>query len=310
MAKVRHGVAGDPIAHSLSPIVASLVAEHIRASDSTRAPELKGVAVIPTKGIENALAWGYAGAFPSPPDWEPVGSPLGKFRANTLLERAVTAAMEIEVSDSRLPNAELPVEEIDAPATGHEEVWISITSPLKHQLSAAAVRCVDNAMSTRSVNSLRWDGHSWWAASTDGDGMLMVAKAFGHDISGVLGIIGGGGTARSVAAAWCDAGGKINHLGGRRALNEEGPWELCDDEPDLKIDFDEGGGDILAPYGVMEGDFDSRIEYLSANADGRWLLCAQHLLAWSRLWSPRQSDLLPSLDLLMTRLVAAEVHLA
>ena len=310
MAKVRHGVAGDPIAHSLSPIVASLVAAHIRENDGASAPELKGVAVIPTKGIENALAWGYAGAVPSPPDWEPVGSPLGKFRANTLLERAVTATMEIEVGDSRLPNADLPVVEIDAPATGNEEVWISITSPLKHQLSAAAVRCVDNAMSTRSVNSLRWDGHSWWAASTDGDGMLMVAKAFGHDTSGVLGIIGGGGTARAVAASWCDAGGKINHLGGRRALNEEGPWKLCDDEPDLKIDFDDGGGDNLAPYGVMEGDFDSRIEYLSENADGRWLLCAQHLLAWSRLWSPRHSNSLPSLDLLMTRLVAAEVHLA
>ena len=310
MAKVRHGVAGDPIAHSLSPIVASLVAAHIRENDGASAPELKGVAVIPTKGIENALAWGYAGAVPSPPDWKPVGSPLGKFRANTLLERAVTATMEIEVGDSRLPNADLPVVEIDAPATGNEEVWISITSPLKHQLSAAAVRCVDNAMSTRSVNSLRWDGHSWWAASTDGDGMLMVAKAFGHDTSGVLGIIGGGGTARAVAASWCDAGGKINHLGGRRALNEEGPWKLCDDEPDLKIDFDDGGGDILAPYGVMEGDFDSRIEYLSENADGRWLLCAQHLLAWSRLWSPRHSNSLPSLDLLMTRLVAAEVHLA
>ena len=310
MAKVRHGVAGDPIVNSLSPIVASLVAAHLRDNDSTKAPELKGVAVIPTKGIENALAWGYAGAVPSPPDWGPVGSPLGKFRANTLLERAVAAAMEIEDSDPRLPNADLPQIEIDTPATGLEEVWISITAPLKHQLSAAAVRCVDNAMSTRSVNSLRWDGLSWWAASTDGDGMLMVARAFGHDTSGVLGIIGGGGTARSVAAAWSDAGGKINHIGGRRALNEEGPWTLCDDEPDLKINFDDGGGDILAPYGIMEGDFDSRIEYLSTNADGRWLLCAQHLLAWSRLWSPQHSDSLPSLDLLMTRLVAAEVHLA
>jgi hypothetical protein len=60
----------------------------------------------------------------------------------------------------------------------------------------------------------------------------------------------------------------------------------------------------------MEGDYDSRIAHLSNVADGRWLLCAQHLLAWARLWLPEQAENLPSLSLLMTRLVEAEVHLA
>lgn len=58
------------------------------------------------------------------------------------------------------------------------------------------------------------------------------------------------------------------------------------------------------------GDFDSRVESLSANADGRWLLCAQHLMSWASLWAPEYAEHLPSLSLLMTRLIAVEVHLS
>jgi|TARA_B110000495_G_scaffold81363_1_gene69897 hypothetical protein len=309
MAKVRHGVAGEPIGHSLSPVLTALVHSHISRTEGVDIPGLKGVVVIPTDGVENALAWGYAGSLPSPPDWELVGSPLGKFRANTLLERAVTASMEHVDADPRLPNAPLPELNFKTPLPGNEEVWLSLTAPLKHQLSAAAVQCVDNAMQIRSVNALRWDGRSWWAASTDGPGMMLVAEAFGHHSTGVLGIVGGGGTARSVAASWCENGGKIRQLGGNRLLEEDGPWVLCDDEPAFVIDFDNGKGDIIVTYEPMEGDFDSRIKHLASVADGRWLLCAQHLHSWASIWAPKYTDYLPSLSLLMTRLVAVEVHL-
>jgi len=310
MAKVRHGVAGDPIGHSLSPVLTALVHSHLSRTEGVELPGLKGVVVIPTDGVENALAWGYAGSLPSPPDWELVGSPLGKFRANTLLERAVTASMDHVEADSRLPNAQLPESNYETFPLGFEEVWLSLTTPLKHQLSAAAVKYIDNAMEIRSVNSMRWDGRSWSAASTDGPGISLVAEAFGHPSSGVMGITGGGGTARSVAAAWCENGGKVRQLGGNRLLEEDGPWVLCGDEPNFVIDFDNGEGDIIVTYDPMEGDFDSRIEYLSSVADGRWLLCAQHLHSWARIWAPKYSDKLPSLSLLMTRLVAVEVHLS
>lgn len=310
MAKVRHGVAGEPIAHSLSPLLTSLVHAHLAQTKGGQVPELKTLAIIPTSGIENALAWGYAGSLPTTPDWDLVGSPLGKFRANTLLQRAVDAAMEHEIADPHLPDAQLQEQKQVLMPKGVEEVWLSITSPLKHQLSAAAVSTVDDCMITRSVNSLRWDGQSWWAASTDGAGVLMVAEAFGHDTSSVLGIVGGGGTARSTAAAWTNAGGSIKQLDGKRTLDDEGPWKLVDDEADLVIDFDSGKGDIIAPYGELEGDYDARIEYLSKIADGRWLLCAQHLVAWARIWMPSLSEDLPSLALLMTRLIEAEVYLS
>ena len=310
MAKVAHGVAGEPIVHSLSPLLVHLVHAHLSLVDKIKLPDLKNVAIIPTDGVENALAWAYAGAVPNPPDWELVGSPLGKFRANTLLQRAVDAAMEIVQADPRLPGCETPDQLHQTPAPGHDEVWMSITAPLKHQLTAAAVRYIDDSEEVRSVNTMRWDGRQWWAGTTDGDGFLMVAEAFGHSTDSVLGITGGGGTARSVAAAWCAAGGKVNPLGGRRTLDENGPWKFSQDEPALTIDFDDGGGDIIAPYGPMEGDFDSRIEHLAKIADGRWLLVAQHLIAWARLWSPENAIHLPSLSLIMTRIVAAEVYLA
>jgi hypothetical protein len=165
-------------------------------------------------------------------------------------------------------------------------------------------------MEIRSVNTLRWDGRSWWAASTDGPGMLIVAEAFGHDTSGVLGINGGGGTARSVAAAWCQTGGSIKQLGGNRLLEDDGPWTFSDAEPSVTIDFDNDGGDLLVRYQPMDGDFDSRIEMLSKVADGRWLLCAQHLMSWASMWAPKYAEHLPSISLLMTRLVAVEVNLS
>ncbi|MCH1527479.1 MAG: hypothetical protein L7S49_04615, partial [Candidatus Poseidoniaceae archaeon] len=87
------------------------------------------------------------------------------------------------------------------------------------------------------------------------------------------------------------------------------PWDLCDDQHDLTVNFDDDGGDILVRYESMEGDFDERISHLANNADGRWLLCAQHLFAWANLWAPKYAESLPSLSLLMTRLVAVEVHL-
>ena len=137
MAKVRHGVAGDPIGHSLSPVLTALVHSHLSRTEGIELPGLKGVVIIPTDGVENALAWGYAGSLPSPPDWTLVGSPLGKFRANTLLERAVTASMDLVEADSRLPNAEFPESNYETLPQGFEEVWLSLTTPLKHQLSAS-----------------------------------------------------------------------------------------------------------------------------------------------------------------------------
>ena len=101
--KVRHAVAGNPNRAFLISSLNAIVHAHLARTDGVDLPGLKGVAIIPTDGVENALAWGYAGALPSPPEWDLVGSPLGKFRANTLLERAVNVSMEHNEADTRLP---------------------------------------------------------------------------------------------------------------------------------------------------------------------------------------------------------------
>ena len=53
MGKVRHGVAGYPIEHSLSPVLTAIVHAHLSRTDGVELPGLKGVVVIPTEGVEN-----------------------------------------------------------------------------------------------------------------------------------------------------------------------------------------------------------------------------------------------------------------
>ena len=70
---------------------------------------------------------------------------------------------------------------------------------------------------------------------------------------------------------------------------------------------------ILNPvYQSMRGSLDERIESLSTSnnhIDGRWMLAAQHLESWRSLWTPHISDNLPTLEELMTWLVAVEMKL-
>jgi len=316
MVRARYGVAGDPIEHSLSPLLHSIVVDHLRNLDTKPGviPDIQRVEIIPATGVEDALAWGYAGAVPNPPDWQKTSAPLGRFRSNELIKRALEAS---RVLSSSLPEGpDIPVADHQMPI-GSEEVWMSLTTPLKHQLNSAVMRSIDASMAITSVNTLCWDGDAWWCASTDGDGLVMVAKTFAIDIENtVLGIIGGGGTARSIAEAWSRAGGKVNPLGGRRPLEESEYWTLSSEGADLVMDLDVSPGeksddtDICATYQPMNGDFEERLERLmNKPIDGRWMLCAQHLIAWAKLWSPNHAKHLPSLGLLLTRLVHAEAML-
>jgi len=316
MVRARYGVAGDPIEHSLSPLLFSIVIDHLEnlKPKPEGIPEVKRKDIIPAKGIEDALAWGYAGAVPNPPDWNLTSAPLGRFRSNELIRRAIESSSGLP---SLLPNGpKIPAAEHQMPI-GSDEVWMSLTTPLKHQLNSAVMRSVDAGMEIISINTLCWDGDAWWCASTDGDGLVMVAQTFDIDIEkSVLGLIGGGGTARSIAEAWTRAGGSIHPIPGRRTLEDSKNWKLTSKEPDLVMDLDVEPGcesnnsDIMITYLPMEGDAEQRLERLmNKPIDGRWMLCAQHLIAWSRLWCPHVSDYLPSLGQLVTRLAHAEAML-
>ena len=222
---------------------------------------------------------------------------------------------------------------------GKREIWLSITSPLKHQLppDSGAEWTIGEPM-LASVNQMRHDGHEWKVANTDGAGLLMVASEFGFDFNltddlelPLLCMIGGGSTARACAAAWTEAGGKIWWKEGRRNLSSRGPWkdsmvnakDVCDHYGRrLHIDFDQPAGSIPEIKGeridagidapiflsasYSDGDFESVIENeWGLFLDGRWLLVAQHLQGWAHLYNPSAAEDLPTLSELMNILISA-----
>jgi len=315
MVPLRYAVAGQPIAHSLSPLLMHLVAAHVARQHPFPAPS---VDLVEAATISDALAWGYAGAVPNPPVWTHSNGPFGKFRTSTLIKRAVEAAADLTTAE-RLNPAQAPVPQatVDPRLPTRqfsEEVWLNLTAPLKHQLRSTAVTPTDDAGAISSVNALRWDGKGWWSAGLDGRGLLDALVHLGfHPDSHVLGLVGGGGAARSTAAAWTEAGGRWVQLPSRRPLLD-GPWDAgrTTEAPDITAVF-EGDAElpdevlIMAQYSDMEGTVDERIDaLLTAPYDGRWMLAAQHLACWRLLWAPELSEALPSLGTLLHQLVVAE----
>jgi hypothetical protein len=68
---------------------------------------------------------------------------------------------------------------------------------------------------------------------------------------------------------------------------------------------------IESKYHPIDGDHTERVAALTnKTVDGRWLLVGQHLESWSQLWAPQCRDYLPSLDLLISKLIQAETILA
>ena len=65
---VRFAVAGDPIDHSLSPLLHALVEHHLESERgmASGSPTL----LLAMNRIEDVLAWGYSNAMPDAgPDW-------------------------------------------------------------------------------------------------------------------------------------------------------------------------------------------------------------------------------------------------
>jgi len=324
MVVIRYAIAGQPVESSLSPLLTALVAAHLGYPTSEKHLKMELVEV---SALSDALAWGYAGAVPVPRPWAYTGASIGTFRTSALLQKAVAAAMELEAPHGDLaPSSTKPYITTRTAHPGlptrlfDEEIWLNLTSPLKHQLDSSAVVAVDTSMTTKSVNVLRWDGRGWWCAGVDGEGLRMVLHHHGFNATEtVLGLCGGGGAARSTAATWVESGGQLHPLPSRRELDIEGLTNhVTERTPEVLVDFE----DVLCPeetetlmlraaYRPMEGSFEERVSACSSPClDGRWLLAAQHLACWRHLWAPEHASSLPSLDLLLTRLVKAESLLA
>ena len=83
-----------------------------------------------------------------------------------------------------------------------------------------------------------------------------------------------------------------------------------DDDSYLE-DITVSGFCIKSQYHPINGENSDRVAALKTkDVDGRWLLAAQHLESWSQLWAPQCKEDLPSLDLLISKLIQAETILA
>ncbi len=342
MAQVRYAICGHPVAQSLSPLLFGLVISNLERFGKNTEFKLKNTTfeLVDTSVIENALGWGYAGHTPHPPNWDYTGAPFGKYRTEALVKKALEAALNIEDADQRLSSnfeSELENQVIQSRSfllQAHSEhlpthcleneVWLNLTSPLKHQLSSEAVSTIDDSMGLQAVNALRWDGQAWWCAGVDGYGVVSVAQYHGIQVEkgALLGIVGGGAAARATVDAWLKTGGTVRLYPGRRSLEIPLNVESDDSERplDFAIDFDGDANheDIfktcrlrLNPrYHTVDGDIESRVEHLLVTPlDGRWMLVAQHLESWRRLWAPQYAAYLPSIGLLLTQLIHAETVL-
>jgi len=294
MVQIRAAVAGHPVHHSLTPALFMFVADHLRASG-------EGLRIELLKNIDTVD-----------------------------LPEAMTVAYT--------SNRERPRRAERGAAAPRREFWLSLTTPLKHMVPPeSAIELLGDARQIACVNQMLHDGHGWRGAATDGIGLVDVARENGIQFPAPEGQVkvgsepllclhGGGSTARSCASAWAEAGGSICWEGGRRALDQRGPWSnsLIPAEQvaghlgrRLHIDFDVApsrpvdseaaahpgpaspadGPDLVvsAAYGLGPV-VTTRSEGDHLILDGRWLLAAQHLAAWRILFRPGLAETLPGLS--------------
>ncbi len=284
-----YAVSGAPVATSSSPHLFRLVLAHLFRQGVVDADPRQAVAAwIEATTCAEALA-ALEGLAHGPLD-------------------AQHGSLALEVAGTRPSPVDVPARRIGPDSSR----WMSLTSPLKHDLGAWTH--LDESAAIRSVNTLRVEEGRVLAMTTDGQGVVQVADALGLGPrgGGVLALRGGGGAARSTAQAWCSRGGRLHLSEGRRPLDLRPEWSLSDEaSAGFGVNFDADGHDLLC---------DTRLEAtyrcgapsvnngkLGADVvDGRWMLVAQHLEAWRACWAPHVADLLPKIEVLVEDLLEME----
>lgn len=319
---LRYAIGGSPISHTLSPILFNLVLAHIRNKGHLSQLNVSSVTNLETNHIDELLGWAYIEHNKHQPTWTLVQKKLRTFQSQ-LLHRA-SNIIHLEAHDGLLAKMEKPervTSGVQLPdRSSSSEVWLNLTSPLKHQIQSMVFSPIDEAIDIVSVNTLRYTGQGWYCATTDGYAIIHTAYHFGIDVSkgALLGINGGGGAARSVASAWIKGGGKVVSLGGKRQLPATLVNTKSGNDATFDLVFDAEGSlkahpksnYILNPvYAPLKGSLEERFECLMPGhnqIDGRWMLAAQHLESWRSLWTPNLSRDLPSLEQLVTWLISME----
>ena len=320
-------MAGKPIHHTLSPLLMSLVSSHMRQQGLDL--DIVEMRLLDSDDVNIPMAWAWVTK--SSAQTEISNRLYGDISNRKSFSRLMGLAEEIVNSEIEIKSELMPFGESFVPFSsepqktvrGRTESWISLTSPLKHMLSTrSGVHPIDSSLENGAVNQLRWNGNHWYCAGTDGRGLVAVARHFGFDFSKeeaespLLCLHGGGGAARSCAAAWSENGGKIWSTGGRRPLGNRGPWASHLIQGDsvvdhfgkrLMIDFDLDPGNpismpsvstdlhVISSYNSEQCNHIVEQTDIGISVDGRWLLAAQHLCAWVDLFEPTVAQHMPGL---------------
>ena len=277
-----YAVAGDPINHSYSPVLYSLVNSylsqqglitHTAKSGFVEAANLDWI--VPIKSLDTKINFH---------DGKPVFV-RSKERDNIPIQT-------FEYMGFTIP------EKMD--------YCLNLTSPLKHQTGQLNSRNLDKSQENLSVNCLGISDGEIFAISTDGLGVAWIAMQNGIEISkSTLGISGGGGTARSAMKSWIELGGRVKQIGGKRKLSvPEGSESKGKVDFLLVIDSEFSQEELTENCVILHADYSSEFPVISGykQINGLDLLIAQHLLCWYLLWGVSVRNRLPTFNSLKKNL--------
>src|SRR5213594_1762129 len=138
-----------------------------------------------------------------------LGDPL-TYTLSPALHRAGLAALGLEGSSEplRTPREALGQRLHDLAGRGFRGV--NLTHPLKEEALAHVGRVSAAARRARSINTVGFDAEGASGDTTDGPGFLDLLRSLGREPAGErVVLLGGGGAARSLAAALLEAGATV-----------------------------------------------------------------------------------------------------
>ena len=277
-----YAVVGDPISHSYSPVLFSLVNSYLSQQGLVPHSEKSGF-------IKSANL-----------DWI---NPIKSMEAKINFHHAKPVFAHSEERDN------IPIQTFEYMGFTVPEKMdfcLNLTSPLKHQTGQLNSRNLDKSQENLSVNCLGISDGEIFSISTDGLGVAWVAMQNGIEIpNSTLGISGGGGTARSAMKSWIELGGRVKQVGGKRKLSvPEGSESKGKVDFLLVVDSDFSLEEISENCAILYADYSSEFTVISGvkQLNGLDLLIAQHLLCWYLMWGVSLRNRLPTFSSLKKNL--------
>jgi shikimate dehydrogenase len=172
-----------------------------------------------------------------------LGEPLGHTRSPEL-HRAGLAALGLTGDSEAIPTGVDALKDRLAELRTLGFRGVNLTHPLKTAVLAHLDKVSDVSRRARSVNTVGFDPDGTWGDTTDGLGFLDWVASLGilPAYTRLL-LLGAGGAARSIAAAWTASGAGAVVVSTRRVENASRDWFAL---PDIRFVTWRGGAERAA----------------------------------------------------------------